>query len=638
MQSNPIQDLRFALRSLRARSGTALIAIVTLACGLGAAAAIASVVDAVLVRDLAYPHSEQLVQIKEVGDSGRKMPVAGPNFRDLAAANRQFTGLAAYGGSSGSIASKNAVTRGDGYIVTGDFFRVLGVSPVRGRAIGPDEHGHVAVVSHALWSGLLGAPENLANTQIDLFGERFTVIGVMPSGLAFPPGASAWIPASLYPPNTSRTAHNWQVIGRLKDADALPVAQTAANDLAARLKRELGSNTDATGFALTPLRDALVAPARTALLVLGAGAAFLLLIAATNTINLLMAMIWSRGRELAIRSALGAGRRRLLRQVVIESFLITGAATVLGVIIARLGLGTLVRLAGTSLPRASEIHLDSRIVLAMLIVAALLAIVIGAISAWNSLGRADVGELRETGRGVSLGRGSHRLRAALLVAQTAVTTLLLVGAGLLGHTFLELLRVDPGFQPQGALAVQMSLPQANDEAGKRRLAAHLRELMGDITQLPGVSAVGGTNALPLTDDGANGSFFGPSVRSMDDMRGNPKSLGYAEYRVASADYFSAIGIPLERGRSFRATDGADTQPVAMVSRSLARKTWGEGNTIGQQIQFGNMDGDTRLLTVVGIVGDVHQRGLDEPARDTVYVDVNQRPQAAADFSMVVRTK
>jgi predicted permease len=631
------QDFRFALRSLRGRWGSTLVAVATLACGLGAAAAIASVVDAVLLRDLAYPRSDQLVQIEEVGDKGHTMPVAGPNFDDLAASQRDFSALATYGGGSGSITSGSAVIRGDGYLVSGDFFRVLGVTPARGRVLGPADRDHVAVVSHAVWNGLLGAPADLTGVTVEVLGERCSVVGVMPAGFAFPPHAAVWIPSTLYPPSTSRTAHNWHVIGRLRQADALPAARQSANALAARLKRQLGSDTDAAGFALTPLRDALVAPARTPLLVLGAGALFLLLIAATNTVNLLMAMIWSRGRELAIRSALGAGASRLLRQVVLESVLITAAATALGLVIARLGLGALVHLAGTSLPRADEIHLDGRIVVALLLVAAVLAIVIGAISAWNSVSRADPAELRESGRGVSLGRGSLRLRAGLLIAQTAVTALLLVGAGLLGRTFFELLQVDPGFQPAGALTVQMSLPQATDDAGKPRMAARYRELIGDLGALPGVGAVGGTNGLPLTSNGANGSFFPASIHTIEEMQANPPRLGYAEYRVASGDYFKAVGIPLERGRTFRAGDGPDALPVALVSHALATQVWGEGKAIGQRIQFGNMDGDMRPLTIVGIVGDVHQDGLDDPERGAIYVDLDQRPQSASDFSVVVRS-
>lgn len=630
------QDFRSALRSLRMRPGTSALAVLTLACGLGAATAILGVVHGVLLRALPYPHAEQIIAFNEVAEHGGQMPLARPNADDLIAAQRDFGAIGLYGSGTGSISGGEAVVRGRGTLVDGDFFRVFGVAPMLGRTFGADERERVAVIDHSLWIGLFGGREDLSGMSVDVFGEHLQVIGVMPAGFAFPSATRVWLPADrIAAGNTSRTAHNWQMVGRIKSIDALPAARTAASALAARLRAEYGDEIDATDFALTPLRDRIVAPVRSALWVLGAGALLLLLIASVNTINLLMAMTWSRSRELAIRAALGARARRIARHILLESAILTALATGLGLVGAHFALDFLVRLAGDSLPRADELHLAAGPILAMLGFAILLALVVGLVAARNSVARADAGELRAGGRGVTLGRSQQRLQTGLLVTQAAIAAMLLVGAGLLGRTFLALLAVDPGFRPQGALSVRVSVPPATDAASGTRLANRHEELMRAFAALPGVTAVGGTNALPLTDDGANGSFFPASVASIADFN-NSEALGYAEYRVASEGYFAAAGIPLVRGRVFRATDQPDSQPVAIVSRSLAERTWPGRDPIGQALQFGNMDGDLRPLTVVGVVGDVHENGLAAPPRGTIYVDLAQRPQVASEFSVVVR--
>lgn len=631
-----LQDFRSALRSLRMRPGTSALAVLTLACGLGAAAAILGVVNGVLLRALPYPAAEQLIAFNEVDEHGGQMPLARPNADDLIAAQRDFGAIGLYGSGSGSISGGEAVVRGRGTLAAGDFFRVFGVAPILGRTFGANERDRVAVIDHALWLDVFGGREDLTGMTVDIFGEHLQVVGVMPAGFAFPSATRVWLPADPGAAgNTSRTAHNWQMVGRIDSIEALPAARTAASAVAARLRTQYGDEMDASDFALTPLRDRIVAPVRTALSVLAAGALLLLLIASVNTINLLMAMTWSRSRELAIRAALGARARRLARHILMESAILTALATVLGLLGARVALDFLVRLAGDSLPRADEIHLAAGPVLAMLGFAVVLALIVGLVAARNSVVRADAGELRAGGRGVTLGRSQQRLQTGLLVTQTAIAAMLLVGAGLLGRTFLALLAVDPGFQPQGALTVRLSLPPPADAAAGTQLANRYEELMRQFAVLPGVSAVGGSNALPLTDDGANGSFFPGTVTGIADFS-TSQALGYAEYRVASADYFAAAGIPLERGRVFRATDQPDSAHVALISRSLAEKTWGGRDAIGQTLQFGNMDGDLRPLTVVGIVGDVHENGLAAPPRGTIYVDLAQRPQVASEFSVVVR--
>ena len=631
-----LRDCSLALRLLIGRPGFSSLAIVSLALGFGAAIAILSVADAVLLRALPYPDAQQLVGVREIDGNGKSMTLADLNYRDLRDGLHGFASIAQYGGGTDLIVSGNRSTRGDVRAVSAEFFDVLGVAPALGRRFASDSgaDAHVAVISHALWRELFGAEPDLSKLHLDTNGETLQVIGVMPAHFEFPARTNVWFPRELFPAETSRTAHNWNAIARLAPGADLERLRADALALGQRLKQQHGKDIDAAGFALTPLRDVLVGRVQNALWALSGGAAFLLLIAGVNTTNLFLALALSRRKESAVRTALGAPRLRLARQSVLESALLTAAAFVLALLFAQGCLQVLVGLAGDSLPRADEVGFDARVVGVMLALAAALALLLGLLPHWRG---SDANALTEQGRATTLGHRGVRLRAALLIAQTALTVLLLVGAGLLGRSFLQLLRVDPGFRPQGAVALDLSLPQSADAAGARVAATRYTELMRRFAVLPGVREVGGVNALPLTDTGWNGAFWdAAAVPKLDDLAHLPPHLGYAEYRVASAGYFDAIGIPLVRGRQFDDRDGADAPHVALISAALARSVWPDRDPIGQKLQYGNMDGDMHALTVIGIVGDVHDYGLDRDVRGTVYLDIAQRPKAASNFSVVVR--
>jgi predicted permease len=627
------QDLKFAARSLRARLGTALFATLTLALGLGAALAIYAVIDAVLLRDLAYPQPERLVQIREVAQDGHSMALAYPNYADLAASVEAFDATAFHGGGDGPVASGAAVRRALAAMTGGEFFRVFGVAPLLGRTYDAHEREHVAVISHALWQGLLQGRPDVLGQRIDALGETWTIVGVMPPGFAFPQDTAVWTPL-LDDPGTSRSAHNWSALGRLHDAGNLAQARLAASALATRLAQQYGSQVDAAGFDLTPLGEALAAPVRRALLLLAAGVGFLLLIAVTNTTNLLLALNGARTRELAVRAALGASQGRLARQVFAESALIAAAACVLALALASAAIRLLAHGGGARLPRAAEIGLGLDAIAVGLAAAFAIALVTTAAVLWSQRRRSTSSELRESGRGQSPGRTHLRLRAALLVGQTALTTVLLVGAGLLGRSFLALLAIDPGFDADSAMTVELSRPWTRDATAAAETARRYEALVDALRAVPGVTAVGGVNALPLTGEGADGAFWDGGV---SDLSNGPKPLGYAEFRVASADYFQAAGIKLLGGRTFDARDRPDGEHVALVSAAAARATWGERDPIGRQIQYGNMDGDMRVLTIVGVVGDVSERRLERAPMGTVYVNLAQRPVAAAGFNLVVRS-
>jgi putative ABC transport system permease protein len=652
LEENPMQLLRdcvLALRLLISRPGFSLLAIASLALGFGAAIAILTVADAVLVRELPYPDAARLVSIRAADATGHTMRVSELDLRDLAASAHGFSAVAYFGGGTDLIISGNHSRRGDIEAVSNGFFDVLGVAPAIGRGFGAFAAGadtHVAVISHALWRELQPSDGDLSKLGVEVSGERLQVIGVMPEGFGFPENTSVWMPRSLWPAETAestRTAHNWTAIARLRADVDLHRAQTEAMAIGKRLKAQYGDKTDTAGFSVTPLRDELVGRVSNALLALAAGAAFLLLIAGVNVTNLFLTLALARRKEFAVRSALGAQRARLLRQSIIESALLTAIAFGLGLLFAAACLNVLVGLAGASLPRADEIGLDARVIGAIAALAAGFAVLLGVLPQWRRGAGADA--LAAQGRATTLGHHGVRLRAGLLVAQTALTVLLLIGSGLLGRSFLQLLRVDPGFEPHGAVAVDISMQRpagkyaaAEDgAAADRRVAARYAELMRRFAALPGVAAVGAVNALPFSNSGADGAFWdGNTVTSIDDLKSRPKPLGYGEFRVASAGYLAAMGIPLVRGRAFDERDAADAPQVALVSATLARTVWPDRDPIGQKLQYGNMDGDLHPLTVVGIVGDVHDYGVDHDVRGTVYVNLAQRPAAASNASIVVR--
>jgi predicted permease len=573
------------------------------------------------------------VQIRELADDGHAMNVAYPNYTDLVANVDAIETSAYYGGGDGPVSSGDTTTRAYGTLAGGDFFRVLGVAPELGRTFDAGEREKVVVISHALWQGLLHGRSDVLGRTIGVGGEQSTIIGVMPAGFAFPSDSATWMPF-VDDPGTSRTAHNWSVIARLRNADALASARLAANALATRLRRQLGSETDAGAFDVTPLAEAIAAPVRSALLLLAGGTFFLLLIAVTNAANLLLALNGSRARELAVRAALGASRGDIARQIFAECALIAMAASILGGALAMAAIRVLAQGGGAHLPRASEITIGPGAAIVAILAAFAIAIATTAAVLWSQRRRSTISELRESGRGQSPGRSHLRLRLALLIGQTALTTVLLVGTGLLGRSFLALLAVDPGFDADSAMSVSLSRPWTHDGAAAAETARRYETLIDALRSVPGITAVGGVNALPLGGDGANGAFWDGSVT---DTMHAPPPIGYAEFRVATADYFKAAGIKLLAGRAFDDRDRSNGDQVAVISAAAARASWGEADPIGKRIQYGNMDGDTHVLTIVGVVGDVRERRLDHAPSGTVYVDLAQRPLTAAEFSLVVRS-
>ncbi|HTK28939.1 MAG TPA: ABC transporter permease [Vicinamibacterales bacterium] len=641
-------DARFALRQLRTHAGFASAAVLTLALAIGATTAIFSVVYGVLLRPLPYRDPSRLVAIFEVNSKGRPARLADPNFDDFRDGNRSLQAIAKYSDYVASVSGPVEATRTDVARVSPQFLKVLGVQPRIGRdftaADAVEGAGPTVLVSEGYWKQYLGARRDLAQLSLKVEGTMASVIGVLPAGFRFPREAELWMPADLEGENTHRTSHNYSAIGRLRDGASVAQAQADIGAIARRIHETSAEQGDylLRDALVIPLRDSMAAPVRAPLLVLLAAVGFLLLVACANVANLLLAQASSRGRELAVRSALGAGRARLVRQLLTEAFVLAAAGGALGVAGASWGVSGLLALAPPGLPRLDAVGIDLPVLAFAIVLATAVAAGLGVFTAM----RATAGDPREDlaggGRGQAGSRASQRTSRVIVAVQIAVTVVLVVGAGLLGRSLLRVLGVNPGFRVDGIIAMDVSLPWRQDPASKVTQRTFFASLIDRVGRIPGVRAVGAASALPLDGGLPDGMFAiaGPNEvpATLADLASGPfrqpDRIGTADFCVATAGYFQALGIPLVRGRLFDARDGADAPHAALISESLARQRWPNQDPIGRTIEFGNMDGDLRLLTIVGIVGDTHEYGLDAAARPTVYVNLFQRPRPSLTLTIL----
>ena len=613
---------------------------------MGAATAIFSVVNAVLLRPLPYPSQDRLVELTELSATGRSMRFAQPNFDDLAARNRSFEAVASYTRSSEAVSGGSEPIRTNISGVSPDFFRVLRIAPLVGRFFST-EKDPVAVVSYRFWKRELEGRPNLEGTVLRFANRSFAVVGVMPPGAEFPDGVEVWFPSAVvYPYIESRTAHNFLAIGRLHSDVSFEQARAEVASIGRNVKLEHGSQIDAACFGMLPLRERLIRDIRGVLFMLCGAVGLLLLIACSNVGNLLLVRATARRKELAVRAALGASRARLARQLITESILLTLLAGALGTLFAFWGVGLIVGLYHGNLPRVGDISIDVRVLFFTLAVAIITGVILGLVPVLHASTRQLQTNLHDAGRGHSAGRAARRIRNALVVIQVALTLMLLVGAGLLGRSFQRLLSVDPGFRAENVVSMTVLMPEPEQPAALRALGQFNHRLLERIESLPGITNAGGISALPMSGNGANGTFLevrdgkAPEtmrefVQKLDALSPSERARD-ADYRAASAGYFRTIGIPLIRGRLFQETDGPDAPHVALVSESLVRRFWPNENPIGKQIEYGNMDSDLHLLNIVGVVGDIRDNGMDRDPRPTVYTNYLQRPLATSEFSIVVR--
>ena len=637
-----LQDLRHALRILRRSPGFTSVAVLTLALAIGATTAIFSVVYGVLLRPLPYTEPDRIVAIFEVNTKGTWSRLADPNFDDFRDQSHSFEAIAKYSDNVSSVSGGSEPTRSLVASVSPAFLNVFRVQPVLGRGFTAADStkgaGPVALVSAGYWKQYLGAARDLSRLHLKIDDQIFSVIGVLPGDFQFPPDVALWIPADRTGENASRTSHNYNAVARLRD-DIGP--QQATSDISVIARRIRGSSTEQNDYLLkdgivVPLQESITGQARPALLILLGAVVILLLVACANVANLLLAQASSRTRELAVRSALGAPRSRLIRQFLTEAFVLSLLGGSLGVLGARLGVEGLVALAPQDLPRLDSISVSVPVLLFSQLLSSVVAVGLGIFTAI----RATAGDVREGlgegGRAQAGSQSSQRIGRIIIAAQIATTLVLVVGAGLLGRSLLKVLDVNPGFRTDKIVTMDVSIPwpETDDPKLKTNEVLFFADLIDRLKQIPGVHKVGATSGLPMNGGLPDGMFVLMSQNEVpktfdgfEPFFRDKERIGNADFGITTDGYFETLGIPLLRGRLFNDGDVAGAPHVALISESLARGRWPGQDPLGHTIEFGNMDGDPRLLTIVGIVGDVREYGADVPPRPTVYVNLFQRPRA-----------
>jgi putative ABC transport system permease protein len=627
-----VRDVRFGLRSLRRSPGFTLVAVLCLGLGLGANAAIFSVLNAVLLRPLPYPEPERVVRVWETMGTVGLGSVSVPNFRDWTEQATGFEQLAAWQWGSANLQGTGEPERIRSIQATSNLFSLLGVRPLLGRTFVPGQDGpgkaKVAVLAEALWRTRFGADPALVGRTIRLDGALYEVIGVMPAAFDFPPGGArndAWL---VYEPSptASRGAHFLAVVGRVKRGVSVAAATTQLEAVAARLEKAYPAEQGERGVKVRPLQDAVVGDVRPALLILFGAVALVLLIACANVANLLLARAAVRQREVAIRLALGAGRARLVRQFLVESLVLSSGGAVLGLLLAWWGLSALAPLAEGALPLAGGVSLDLRVFAFLLGVALLSGLAFGIVPALHS-SRGDVRDsLTEAGKSTSSGR-QQRFRAALVVVEIALSLILLVGAGLLLRGFLRLSGTPPGFAGGNVLTAHLAVPAERLPTATTRT---FRPLLDAVRRVPGVHSAAIISMLPIQDAWTNGSYTVVG-RPAPPLARQP----LAEERVASPGFFETLGIPILRGRDFQEREGESGPRVIVVNDALARQAFPGADALDQRLKFG----DATEYTIVGVVGNVRQAGLDQAPLAEVYFPYGQADAAGllGDASLAIRT-
>jgi len=605
------QDFRYGARMLRRRPGFTLVAALALALGIGANTAIFSVINGVVMRPLPYREPAALVRLW-ASNPERGLPffaVAAPDFLDWQEQNRVFELMAAYDTEQNYNLTDDAEPEQLlGMRVTADLFPLLGVNPALGRAFSREEdtpggNTRIAVLSHGLWQRRFGGEQKVIGQTITLDSERYTVIGVMPAGFQLPVGrADVWLPLALNPNVTGRGYGFLRVLARMKSGVMLDQAKREMTTVAARLAQENPGMNAGWGVSIRTLTELIVGPEiRVALWVLLAAVGLVLLIACANIANLLLARAAGRQREMAIRAALGASRWRLIWQLLTESLMLALLGGVGGLLLALWVVDLLVKLGAGSIPRVQEIGVDGAVLAFTFAVSLLTGVLVGILPAWQS-SKSDLTTALKDG-GSAGAFGPHRLRSMLVVAEISLSLVLLVGAGLMMKSFVQLQRVNPGFNPHNVVALPVTLP-AKKYPQPQQAGNFYQALSARLEALPGVQAVGAINIVPL--GGGN-----PSISLAIEGRPLPeqqKTLT-ANFRLITPGYFHAMEIPVRAGRAFTAQDNAQSEPVVVISDAMARSFWPGEDPLGKHIRIGLVDRGP-WLSVIGVVGDVKSTSLE----------------------------
>ena len=641
--STLFQDVRYGIRMLVKNPGFTIVAVLALTLGIGADSAIFSVVNAVLLRPLPYDESERLVFLSERSQVLEGMSIAYPNFLDWRTQNNAFESIGVYRRQSYNLTGSGEPERLVAGQVSADLFTVLRVNATQGRVFTNDEDQPgatpVVVLSHGLWQRRLGGDSGIIGQNLTLDGRGFTVIGIMPPGFLFPSRAELWTPVGLQakdPGWESRGNHpGLYAMARLKPGITVEQARDDMEIVAANLEKQYPDSNTGNRATITPALENIVRDIRSALLVLLSAVGFVLLIACANVANLLLARATNRQKELAIRTALGASRTRIIRQLLTESMLLSFAGGALGLLLAQAGVKLIVAISPNSIPRAAEIGLDRRVLVFTIAVSVLTGIIFGLAPALQA-SKPDLNEtLKEAGRG-STGR-RHILRGALVVSEVALTMVLLIGAGLMIRSFYHLQRVDPGFVADNLLTFNVALPAKKYPEGQQRVNFY-QQLLHNLRALPGVESVGMATGLPLGNNGWQSGFW---------IEGRPEppqgQRPLTEVAFVSPGYIDTMKMTLLNGRNFTEQDVKPSTPpdpqhpnftpptVTVIDEEFARRYWPDGNPVGEQIRFWG-----GKVTIVGVVRRVKMEGLSTDSnRVQSYYPYLQNP--GGNMSIVLRT-
>jgi len=631
-----LQDLRYAFRQLAKRPGFTAVVTLVLALGIGGNTAIFGAVRAVLLRSLGFPDAGRLVRVVPApadapNADARLRTVSPPDFVDWRTDNRSFAELAAMNEGGYALTGEGAAEQIGGASVTGGFFTVMAVRPLLGRGLTPSDDAQdgprVAVLSYALWRRRFGADESVIGTTARFDGESYTVVGVMPPGFSYPDNSEVWLPLRFTARDltTQRGAHYLDVVGRLQDGVTYEAANADVRQLTARLAAAYPRTNAGASARIVPLRDSLVGDVRPAMLILLGAVGLVLLVACTNVASLMLVRGLARQRELAIRTALGAARGRLVRGLLVESLVLAALGGLAGVLLAVWGTSLIAHLRSADIPFLSQTKVDGMVLAFAAAVSLGTGLLFGAVPAWQaSSGHGLEARLKDDARGTSAGRGKQRTRNALVVGELALALVLLAGAGLLMKSFLRLSEVGLGMDPHHVLSFEVALPDATYPE-PHQSAEYFRALRERIDALPGVETAGAVFGLPLNGFSYVISSYSLDGRQLSDEEEDRLSV---QIRVVTPGYFRALGIPLLQGRSIGEQDRADAPKVMVINEAAARLVWPGESPLGHRLTVGTRLGvsDTRAGgEVVGVVGDVREWGPAAPARPTIFLVHEQFP-------------
>jgi putative ABC transport system permease protein len=633
--NSAVQDLKFAIRMLVKSPGFTLVAILTLALGIGANTAIFSVVNAVLLRPLPFKDASQLVVIRETYKLVGNVSVSYPDFLDWRQQAHCFSAMAAIQNRSFNLSGIAQPENIGGYVVSPNLLALLGVHPILGRDFVPTEEkpgtAPVILLSYHLWQTHLAGDPAVLGRSISLDGRSYSIVGVLPPTFRYLDRSDVLVPLGVFASELTDRGDrgDMDVVGRLSPGMTRSQASVEMNTIAARIAEQYPQSNYGFGAYLASFREEFAGDTRLAVLVLFGAVVFVLLIACVNVANLFLVRGAARAREIALRLAFGASRGRVIRQMLTESFVLAACGGVVGIILGAWGVSALGYLLPADALQTMGVRVDLSVFLFAGAIIVVVAFAFGLVPALQAT-RPDLHEtLKEGGRSATSTRGQHRLRGALAIAETALALVLLVGAGLMVKSLYHLIQVSPGFEPLHVLTMGMDL--RTDQYSKDPAILNFwQQVLERVRVIPGVESVALGTALPLSGDHSRGDV---TIEGLPIP--GPGEFPHPDRHVISTAYITAMGIPLLRGRNFSDSDNETAPYVALINSTMARRFWPNGDPIGKRFLWGHPDQAEKWITIVGVVADTKLYGLDNPTRLEIYYPYRQRPDS--DMNLVVRS-